>query len=83
LIADILFLGTKKFCLSEEQEMIDENVESSGYDPSSEEDEEGGIQNKSGGQEIDNSVEKQRSAVNKQDNSKGKKAEKNHKVNKQ
>ena len=78
-----MFIGTKKFCLSEEQEMIDENVESSGYDPSSEEDEEGGIQDESGGQEIDNSVEKQRSAVNKQDNSKGKKAEKNHKVNKQ
>ena len=62
-----MLVGTKTFCLSEEQQVIDKDIDSSGYDPSSEEDEEEEMQDESRGQGNNNTVEKQQSAVGKQD----------------
>ena len=70
LLKGILLVGTKTFCLSEQQ-MIDEDIDSSGYDPSSEEDEEREMQDESRGQGNKNTAEQQ-SAVGKQDKVEGK-----------
>ena len=81
-IEGILLVGTKTFCLSEEQQMIDEHSDSSGYDPSSED--EGEMQDESRGQGNNNTAEEQESAVGKQDKvggEKAKKKQKQHKVN--
>ena len=83
-IEDVLLVGTKTFCLSEEKKMIDEYSDSSGYDPSSEEDEEGDMQDECRSQENNDSTEEQESAVGKQGNVGGekmKKKQKQHKVN--
>ena len=57
----LLFVGTKPFCLSEEQQMIDEDIDSSGYDPSSEEE----MQDDSRGQGNYNAEEQESTAENK------------------
>ena len=62
LLKGILFVGTKPSCLSEEQQMIDEDIDSSGYDPSSEEEE---MQDDYRGQGNHN-AEEQESTVGKQ-----------------
>ena len=73
-IEDVLLVGTKTFCLSEEKKMIGEYTDSSGYDPSSEEDEVGDMRRS---QENNDSTEEQESAVGKQGNVEGEKNKSN------
>ena len=73
-----MLVGTKTFCLSEEQQMIDEHGDSSGYDPSYEE--EGEMPDESRGQG-NNTAEEQESTVGKQDNVGGEKGKKRNKSN--
>jgi len=74
-----LFVGTKEFCLSEEQQMIDESTDCSGYDPSSEEDEEGEMLDDSEDQG-DNNSEEQQPVIGKQDKVGGDKAKKKRRL---
>lgn len=76
LLKGVLLVGTKAFCLSEEQQMIDESTDCSGYDPSSEE---GEMQDESKDQG-DNNSEEQQSVIRKQDKVGGKKAKKKRRL---
>ena len=73
-----MLVGTKTFCLSEEQQMIDEHGDSSGYDPYYEE--EGEMPDESRGQGNNNTAEEQESTVEKQDNVGGEKGKRNKRL---